>query len=157
MGLFFFSPWGRHSKRPIEELLRQILGGYVANCKHSIFISEKGGDESNSAISFSREGVRALFGQEVGRRQKWSNAAFKRRADGGREGGTPKYSNVFRENDPVYTPMSGRNEPCRLERAPGKGESDRCLIPYLPNKFCNAEELMEEPLSRRRFRRRTSM
>ena len=149
--VYVFSPRGRNSKRSIEELLRQLLGEYMASCKHSIFSPEKAADESNSSVSLSREGVRVLFGQEIDRKQKWSNAILKRRADCGREGGTLKHSNVFHEYDPVYTPFFGCNEPFLLETPPGNSEQDRTLILYLPNKFCDDSELEEEPRSPRRF------
>ena len=149
--IYVFSPRGRNSKRSIEELLRQLLGDYMATCKHSIFLADRGADESNSSVSLSREGVRVLFGQEVDRKQKWSNAMLKRRADCGREGGTLKHSNVFHEYDPVYTPLFGCNEPFLLESPPGNSEKDRTLILYLPNKFCDDAEMDEEPKSPRRF------
>ena len=69
----------------------------MATCRHSIFSPDKAAGESNSSVSLSREGVRVPFGQEVDRKQKWSNAMLKRRADCGREGGTLKHSNVFHE------------------------------------------------------------
>ena len=149
--VYVFSPRGRNSKRSIEELLRQLLGEYMATCRHSIFSPDKAADESNSSVSLSREGVRVLFGQEVDRKQKWSNAMLKRRADCGREGGTLKHSNVFHEYNPVYTPFFGCNEPFLLESPPGNSEQDRTLILYLPNKFCDDAELEEEPKSPRRF------
>ena len=149
--VYFFSPRGRNSKRPIEELLRQLMGDYMATCKHSIFAPEKGGGETNSSVSLSREGVRILCGQEIDRQQKWSNAVLKRRADGGREGGALKYSNTFHEYDPVYTLTFGCNEPFHLENVPGNSESDRTLVIYLPNKFCDEEELRANPTSPRRF------
>ena len=149
--IYVSSSRGRNSKRSSGELLEQLLGHYAVTCNHSTSLKDKGTDESNSTVSLSREGARVLFGQEVDRKQKWSNAMLKRRADCGREGGTLKHSNVFHEYDPVYTPLFGCNEPFLLESPPGNSEKDRTLILYLPNKFCDDAEMDEEPKSPRRF------
>ena len=88
--IFFFSPRGRNSKRPIEIILNQLLGTYYSQCRNSIFSNDRRGDEANSAVSLSRRDVRVLMGQEIDRSAPWCNATFKRRADCGREGGDEK-------------------------------------------------------------------
>ena len=151
--VYFFSPRGRNSKRPIEIILSNLLGSYAAQCKHSIFTNDKRGGEANSAISLSRRGARVLLGQEIDRSNPWCNAVYKRRADCGKEGGTRKNSNYFEEYDPVYTICFGANVPPSFLRVPGNSEVDRCLIVYLPNRFCDEVDLFREPLSPRRFRK----
>ena len=149
--VFLYSPRGRNSKKPIEIFIRNLLGTYCQLCKHSIFTPDKANDESNSAISLSREGVRCLFGQEIDTDLPWCNAVFKRRADCGREGGAKKNSNIFREYDPVYTIVFGCNHPPQFQRCPGNSEEDRALVIYLPNKFCDSVEMRRKPISPRRF------
>ena len=78
---FLFSPRGRNSKNALEALLRNVFGSYAQSCKNSIFLDERKLDESNSAISLSRESARWLIGQEVDTDSPWCNATFKRRAD----------------------------------------------------------------------------
>ena len=109
------------------------------------------GDETNSSVCFGREGARIPSGKKTDRRQKWSNAVPKRRADGGREGGALKYSNISRENDPVYAPMFGGDEPFHHKDLPGNGESERTPVIFLPDKFCDGEELRAAPTSPRGF------
>ena len=41
--IYVFSPRGRNSKRSIEELLRQLLGEFMATCKHYFFTRQGGG------------------------------------------------------------------------------------------------------------------
>lgn len=148
---FFFSPRGRNSKRPIEIIASQLLGTYYAQCKHSIFTNDKRSDEANSAVSLSRRDARLLFGQEIDRANPWCNSVFKRRADGGREGGTRKNSNAFEEYDPVYTICFGTNAPPSFAQIPNNSEADRTVVMYLPNRFCDEEDILKEPLSPRRF------
>ena len=149
--VFFFSPRGRNSKRPIEIILSQILGTYYSQCRNSVFTNDRRGDEANSAVSLSRRDVRVLMGQEIDRSIPWCNATFKRRADCGREGGTKKNSNAYEEYNPVYTVAFGANVPPSFSRAPQNSEIDRCLVVYLPNRFCDEVDMEKEPLSPRRF------
>ena len=145
------SPRGRNSKKPLEELIRYIMGTYSALCKNSIFTPDKKADESNSSVSLSRESTRCLFGQELDRDSPWCNSMFKRRADCGREGGTRKHSDVVQEYEPVYTVLYGCNEPPLFTQPPGNIELDRVLVIYLPIKFCDSADLCADPLSPRRF------
>ena len=149
--IFLFSPRGRNSKRPIEELLRYILGTYSVLCKNSFFSPDRKGEETNNSIALSRESTRLVFGQEIDFDTPWCNATFKRRSDCGREGGTRKHSNLVEEFDPVYTVVFGCNNPPQFIQPPGSSEEDRALIIYLPNKFCDAGKIDEEPVSPRRF------
>ena len=149
--VFLYSPRGRNSKKPIEDIIRYILGTYSTTCRHSIFVSDKKGEESNSSVSLSRASVRCIFGQEIDPETPWCNAVFKRRSDCGREGGTKKHSNNVVEYDPVYTVIFGCNYPPQFLTPPGNSEADRALIIYLPNKFCDHGQLSEHPISPRRF------
>ena len=155
--IFFFSPRGGNSKKPIEELIRYVLGSYSALCKNSLYTADKKSDESNSSVSLSRESIRCLFGQEIDRDSHWCNAVFKRRSDCGREGGTRKHSNVVQEYEPVYTVLYGCNEPPLFTQPPGGSEIDRTLVIYLPNKFCDSSDLNERPVSPRRFPKNPSV
>ena len=115
----------------------------MATCRHPIFLTEKGTDESNRAISLSREEVRVVSGQEVDRQQKWPNAMLKRRADCGREAGALKRPNTSHEYDPVYTPLFGGNEPFLLEPPTGNSEKDMTPILYSLRKFRDCAEMAE--------------
>ena len=94
--VYFFSPRGRNSKRPIEIILTNLLGTYSGQCKHSIFTNDRRSDEANSSITLSRRGVRLLVGQEIDRDTPWCNAMYKRRSDCGREGGRRKIRTTLR-------------------------------------------------------------
>ena len=78
---FLFSPRGRNSENFPDALLRNVFGSYAQSCKNSIFLAERKLDESNSAISLSRESARRMIGQEVDNDSQWRNATFKRRED----------------------------------------------------------------------------
>ena len=81
----------------------------------------------------------------------WRNAVFKRRADCGREGGEKKNSDNVVGYGPVYTVIFGCNSPPQFLTPSGNSEADSALIIYLHNKFCDYGELIERPISPRRF------
>lgn len=139
---FLFSPRGRQGKGELRKLCGAVFGSYLVQAKPQLFQADRRTAEDCSPFLYSAAGSRVMWMDEVGGEDSiWDVQRFCNYVSEDKQHARKLGSNKSKVVDPTWNFFATGNAAPTFVKPPTESVRTRLATIYLPNRFCQPDEM----------------